>query len=227
MMREFPHCSISHGQGLIVLNHIRECFDEHDMETMKDFVKEELEADNNFYYPSGKTTSRLNLGQICQIAFEIRNVTQKQLDDEESSADEDDMTQENIQKRSEMQGWFQFCTDKVDKIEKVWNRKLENPEPTVPEPMKPDDFIPHNDEDHEKTIEDMFSNFNPNLLMKRTNSQGRASLEKNNAGLLDDMRAARDEEALTEKKTGEYGDNQFWEKNDMGYDLDDLLADMA
>jgi len=29
-----------------------------------------------------------------------------------------------------MQRWFRFCTDKVDKIERVWNRKLELPEAT-------------------------------------------------------------------------------------------------
>ena len=28
-----------------------------------------------------------------------------------------------------------------------------------------------------------------------------------------------------EKKTGEYGDNQFWKAPDM-YDVDDILADM-
>ena len=30
----------------------------------------------------------------------------------------------------------------------------------------------------------------------------------------------------TEKKEGEFGDNQYWKINDMGYDLDELLADM-
>lgn len=29
---------------------------------MKNFVREELEADTNFHYPSGKVTSRMNLG---------------------------------------------------------------------------------------------------------------------------------------------------------------------
>ena len=62
MMRTYQFCSISHQQGLLILNLIREVFDEEDLETMKSFVKEELEADNNFHYPSGKTTSRMNLG---------------------------------------------------------------------------------------------------------------------------------------------------------------------
>lgn len=29
-----------------------------------------------------------------------------------------------------------------------------------------------------------------------------------------------------EKKTGEFGDNQFWKKPDLQYDVDDLIADM-
>jgi len=96
MMRTFQFCSISHQQGLLVLNHIRDAFDEEDLETMKNFVRVELEADTDFHYPSGKTTSRLNLGQIIKIAFELRNITQKALDDEESSADEELETQESI-----------------------------------------------------------------------------------------------------------------------------------
>ena len=75
MMRKFQFCSISHQQGLLVLNLLREAFDEEDLETMKTFVKTELEADNEFHYPSGKTTSRMNLGQITKIAFELKHIT--------------------------------------------------------------------------------------------------------------------------------------------------------
>ena len=57
------------------MNLIREAFDEEDLDTMKNFVKDELEADNEFYYPSGKTTSRMNLGQIIKIAFELKHFT--------------------------------------------------------------------------------------------------------------------------------------------------------
>jgi len=56
---------------------------------MKNFVRVELEKDCNFYYPSGKTTSRLNLGQIIKIAIELRLFTQKQLDEMDSSEEED------------------------------------------------------------------------------------------------------------------------------------------
>jgi hypothetical protein len=38
-----------------------------------------------------------------------------------------------------MQSWFQFCQEKVDVIERTWNRKLEQPEPEVvsDEPEQP------------------------------------------------------------------------------------------
>ena len=62
MMRTYPFCSISHQQGILILNLIREAFDEDDLETMKNFVQTELEKDNDFYYQSGRTTSRMNLG---------------------------------------------------------------------------------------------------------------------------------------------------------------------
>ena len=106
MMRTYQFCSISHQQGLIVLNLIREAFDEQDLETMKAFVKEELEADTDFHYPSGRTTSRMNLGQIIKIACVLKHETQKALDDQDSSEEEDEG---NLEKRSQMQSWFQFC----------------------------------------------------------------------------------------------------------------------
>lgn len=156
MMRMYQFCSISHQQGILVLNYIREAFDEEDLQTMKNFVRDELESDTNFHYPSGKLTSRLNMGQICKIAFELRNFTQQALNDQDSSADEDE-TNESIEKRSELQSWFKFCSEKVDKIQKVWDRKLENPEPEN-EPVEAPKA--EEEQDHEQIIEDMFTNFN-------------------------------------------------------------------
>ena len=129
LMRNFQFCSISHQQGILVLNLIREAFDEEDLDTMKNFVKDELEEDNQFYYPSGKTTSRMNLGQIIKIVFELKHFTQKALDEMDSEEEDDENTAESFEKRSQMQSWFQFCENKVSVIEKTWNRKLENPTP--------------------------------------------------------------------------------------------------
>jgi hypothetical protein len=51
---------------------------------LKDFILIELEGQANMEYPSGRNTSGMNMGQITQIAFELRNITQAQLDDEDS-----------------------------------------------------------------------------------------------------------------------------------------------
>ena len=124
MMRTFQFCSISHQQSILILNLIREAFDEDDLETMKTFVRTELEADNCFHFPSGQTVNRMNLGPIIKIAFELRHFTQKALDDQDSDEEEGDAP---IEKRSEMQSWFLFCNEKVAEIEKIWNRKLDQP----------------------------------------------------------------------------------------------------
>ena len=128
MIRTFQFCSISHGQALLILNLLREVFDEEDLETMKTFVKTELESDTDFHYPSGKKTSRMNMGQITKIAFELKHITQRQLDDMDSSDDEEAgaLDQESIEKRSKLQSWFHFCEEKVSGLEKTWNRKLEH-----------------------------------------------------------------------------------------------------
>jgi len=41
---------------------MREAFDEEDLETMKTFVREELESDMNFHFGSGRSCSRTNIG---------------------------------------------------------------------------------------------------------------------------------------------------------------------
>lgn len=108
---------------------------------MKRFVRSELEKDTEFHYSSGRTTSRMNMGQICKIAFELRNFTQQALDDEDSGEGSDEEDQPTIEKRSELQEWFTFCRDTVDKIEARWNRRLDKPpEEVQPEPeQKPVD----------------------------------------------------------------------------------------
>ena len=228
MMRTFQFCSISHQQGLLVLNLIREVFDEDDLETMKSFVKEELEGDTDFHYPSGKTTSRMNLGQITKIAFELKHITQKALDEQDSSdEDEGAMDQESIEKRSKLQSWFHFCEEKVTVIEKTWNKKLEHAgqEPVATNSKLDKGLFDNDDEqDHEQTIENMLMNFNPNRLM-RANSAEQTG-DQSGIGKLVKSISNTDEDAFKEKTTGEYGDNQFWKAPDSEFDLDELMADL-
>ena len=192
---------------------------------MKTFVRDELEADNDFHFRSGRRCSRPNLGQIVKIAFELRTITQKALDDMDSDEDED-MNQESIEKRSQMQGWFHFCNNNVAAIEKVWNQKLDKSEqPEDSNSMKADE--PSLTDDHEQTIEDMLAK------LKNSGFKGRGASvpvqSKADAALLADIAKGRQDGAKddfsVEPTTNEYGDNQFWKQPDM-YDIDDLLAEM-
>lgn len=61
------------------------------------------------------------MGQIIQIAFELRNITQAALDDESSGSEH-----EEVVESSPKIVWMKFCKEKIEKIEKVWNRKLED-----------------------------------------------------------------------------------------------------
>jgi len=67
---------MSHQQAIQILNSLKESFDQEDLATLKAFVKTELGGETAFSYPSGLKTSGMNMGQIIQIAFELRNITQ-------------------------------------------------------------------------------------------------------------------------------------------------------
>lgn len=69
------------------------------------------------------------MGQITQIAFELRDMAQQELDDESSDVDLEEDNSEvqtnKLVKRQETGEWMRFCKEKIDKIEKIWKRKLE------------------------------------------------------------------------------------------------------
>ena len=74
MIRSFPFCSISHQQSIHILNLLKDCFDQEDLSTLQNFVKTELGGDTNFKFLSGSKTSGMNIGQIVQIAIDVRNM---------------------------------------------------------------------------------------------------------------------------------------------------------
>lgn len=79
----------------------------------------------------------------------------------------------------------------------------------------------------------MFKNFNANRLSR--SQQAMRPIANSDDTLLADIMNARDNLVTShddnfngtfgqEKKTGEFGDNQFWKTPDM-YDIDELLAE--
>ena len=91
------------------------------------------------------------------------------LNDEESSEEEEDETA--MARHAEMSSWFKFCKDKVDKIEKVWNKKLEEESKSTGEddPSSEDEKEKEEakkSEEYEKSLQEMFENFGKRNLSK-------------------------------------------------------------
>jgi len=127
MIKTYPFCNISSQQALEILNALKESFDVEDIATLKAFIMVELEGQKDFNFPSGYKTSGVNMGQITKMAIELRIMTQAALNDESSDGDfdEEDMPEDQRVKREQTGEWLRFCKEKIEKIEKVWNRKLE------------------------------------------------------------------------------------------------------
>lgn len=124
---------------------------------MKAFVYKELDGQAVFKFHSDRTTSGMNMGQIVQIAFELKKLTETALDDESSDAEEDPMDDS----KAELHQWFAFCKNKVQRIEKLWNRKLEDTEDEEEqEKTESKDDLDERDEndDAEALLSDMLAN---------------------------------------------------------------------
>lgn len=74
-MQTYYFCSISHQQGLVILNYLKDVFDEQDVNTLKNLVRKTFQGDTKFYYTSGFSASGMTMGQITKIAFELRHLT--------------------------------------------------------------------------------------------------------------------------------------------------------
>lgn len=90
VLQQFPFASLAHQQCIMILNSFKETFTPDDVKKLKEFILVELEGQSKFTFPSGRKTSGVNMGQITQIAFELRNLTQQQLDDEDSDEEQDE-----------------------------------------------------------------------------------------------------------------------------------------
>jgi hypothetical protein len=76
MIENHPFCSITNQQAISVLDLLKVSFDVDDFRTLKDFVKRNLIERSEFEFDSGRRTSALNLGQVVQMALELRGITE-------------------------------------------------------------------------------------------------------------------------------------------------------
>lgn len=232
MLREFPFCSISHQQATVVLNALKEAFDAEDVKGLRAFVKEQLGTNARFEFNTGLSTPNPHMGQVIQLAFELRSLTQQALDDADSDADEEDQSvdEEKREKMQELDEWERFCREKVTKIEKVWNRKLED--------STDDDWEEGQDQAEEGAQEDEDDDCHEVMIGKMLdqigsrNRMARSHVEpRKGDAVSDDLQRLR-EEALADAEARakdteamkNFGANTFW-KVEQEMDLDALIAE--
>jgi len=165
MLTTFPFCSISHQQSFSILEQLGTSFDPDDLATLKHFVKVELDRQAVFTYPETKNTaSGMNMGQIIKIALRIRNITQQEIDDassdEEVDEEEGSLSMGQVSKRTELFEWMRFCKEKIDPIDKVWSRRLEDPPSDVSEEDEEPGVtvIGHTKEDDDDVVKHVLAN---------------------------------------------------------------------
>lgn len=248
MLKVFPFCSISHQQAILIMQSLSENYDQEDLQMLKTFVKVELDRQSRFMYPdSTNTTSGMNMGQIIQIALKIRNITQQEIDEQSSNEsdpeDEEEgngqMSMGDVSKRAEMFEWMRFCKEKIDPIDKVWQRRLEDPPSDDPdeddekeditvitqpsteeEEAKSEglvkgilDRVPHRGRVVRKSAEEA------QRLREMINTNDDDDDEKN------DQEASPEDDLTPKMENAEYNQSTYWSTPEM-YALDDLLEDM-
>lgn len=230
MIKTYPFCSLSHAQCIQILNSMKENFEHDDIQKLKEFILVELEGQAKFEFPSGRTCSGPNMGQITQIAFELRNITQQELN-EESSDVEDDLegkdteTQYKMrQKRKEMARWLKFCKNKVEKIEKVWNRKLEDPRDETDDASSNE---PADDSRDEDPSDDPFGAFMPRDMMSKSMilDRGNDLVSKELQEVVDGMLPASKDDTDRNLITKDFNQHEFWQLGEQ-HSIDDLMAEL-
>jgi len=226
MIRTYTFCSLSHAQCIQILNAMKENFEQEDVQKLKEFVFVELEGQAKFEFPSGRTCSGPNMGQITQIAFELRNLTQQELNEEssdEDATDKDAETQHKMRvKRREMKKWLKFCKSKIEKIEKVWNRKLEDAREESDSASEPSAHDTLSDE----PSDDPFG-FAPRGFMSRSMIiQKDDPISKELQEVVDSMMpASKDDTHVAQTHVKEFNQHEYWHMPSE-HSIEDLMRDL-
>lgn len=100
------------------------------------------------------------------MAFELKNITQKVIDDDSSDADD-----EGMEHGAEFAKWMQFCQSEIEPIENTWNRRLEESKDSVTSESKKDDDDLDDDAERENTLEGMLEKISVRLKGQRNQTQ--------------------------------------------------------
>ena len=73
-----------------------------------------------------------------------------------------------------MNKWFKFCKDKIEKIEKVWNKKLEDESVVESDKEPSNDSEEQEKKEYEEELAKMFANFQEKTAEKVSKKDGRS-----------------------------------------------------
>lgn len=144
-----------------------------------------------------------------------------------------------------MATWQRFCKNKIEKIEKVWNRKLDERHKDSDDEGGSNDKDEDDDHDEfeanmrrideqEKNISDILANI-PNRRRENVmRAQSVSFIEKSepDKDLTDTVQAAlaevraKDDSDIKKREEDKFNQNQYWKVPDQ-YDLDELLAEQG
>jgi hypothetical protein len=78
MIETHSFSSITNQLTIQVLDQLKGSFDQEDARTLKKFVTKHLTSNTEFTYQSGRKSSSLGLGQVVQMALELKHISQQQ-----------------------------------------------------------------------------------------------------------------------------------------------------
>lgn len=122
-----------------------------------------------------------------------------------------------------MHNWMVFCKKRIDKVEEVWNRKLEQDR----EPSEEDSATDEAEDNYSELSEDRFSD----ILQKgkqRIESRSHIVQQRRDdefTGLSIEKPVKDDTDLPREEENKEFMANSFW-KLESEHSIDDLMAEL-
>lgn len=133
-----------------------------------------------------------------------------------------------------MANWQRFCKEKIEKIEKVWNRKLDEKQKEEEEKHdEADDFEANlkRMEQRENHIGEILANMPNRRRDNVQHAKGGSFVQQSvpdkdiqDAAKKAEEQRAKDDNDRKQKEANLYNQNQYWKVPDQ-YDLNELLAE--
>jgi hypothetical protein len=131
--------------------------------------------------------------------------------------------------------WVKFCKTKVEKIEKVWNRKLEeSTEDVISDDGDKREDGSDDEGDNALSHEDLVSKMLENIGQRNRNMLSRSHVElrkgdKESSAMADavaeSLAATKDSKDDSDLKDKEFANNNYWRVDTNQFDLDELMAE--